>query len=1071
MRIKNINIFIWLFILGLTVSSFSTPIVAEENLDETLDNIKGFFSNTILERIRDQAGDSQKSLKEKFADAKKRYQPYLNLANQVYSLDELLSPDIFKEYKKLELKSLYLRTDKVNLDAEFASQINKLVKTGIKELLIFFHEDQSIITTEQFNRFIEENEIYINLKMVPIGARDIEKIHADSVGKKDMLGFIGILDYKIIYKDGLGLGLLNNKKTDELILHNYAEHIKKNAERNSFVLKDPEYVTDGDPEAEKRAKTSVYDKKYRGVFHLEITKNIEIDKQKVQQLENEEELDLDLEQAEHKFNREEAIEMAEKLHRQFFYEEFQEGERRMYLDVRSLINSFFNSASDMEFITEKALGMVIRNYGLFLDGIDIENLPLGFAYKKHILFASDQRLASMPVNEFTIKLNPIQPQISNPLRYSWLPFAAKAFVSLNDIYDSDILTKSYGFDEHCNIKGLKDPDIMLDIPHNFYSMLCRFDDKKSVMFCPNIRIKEYFVTNMQTGKQLFLDKFPGIYFYNLDPSYKNRLDEIYDNLQQRGLGTIFNKIIVGKDRYNITGVDGGFLLEEEAGLFLKKIFQEMLPISDKKKQKFFRDVLEGYKFKNNNYLEDVFEGLDGFYKELNELMIKNGIADDIKEKILEKSVAIIKTQMEHGNSFKIILGRFINILRLVLSRGGSIQEQLEYLDSQDGSGILKDSQQYWKAKKLGLSIIHRSLVLSAEKEPAANNKENLSPDILIGQISGADYTQNWYTSYDQQLTNVFRWLATLPAHQKASIETYAGYLYESNGYGHISQGCFSYPRGYYWGQKLDHDQKESLKVREYILFDEVPHRYGIKYDNTISLMQWGIIYRSSTVLPPFQIEERLGKEYALFVIEDKEPYFEIKTHGILKKIKFSNLAEVSKERIESMLSVIKQYTKNENEIYQITEEQVPFQDYPDIFSPISEKIMSDPSIKEAANNSDRDRKEEVRSALYIKPDSDSYDLYLHVEMDQGSDIKLDKQVLILPAVLDERVKQCKSDSNCSYITLMPSEIKGTIFESFAEPFVHQSWFRSKSYQEKCWRWIEFNRTFCRRSLKSGSGND
>jgi hypothetical protein len=54
------------------------------------------------------------------------------------------------------------------------------------------------------------------------------------------MGVVGILDYKIIYKDGLELKLLNNKKTDELILHNYAENTRKNAERD-FTLTLPHF--------------------------------------------------------------------------------------------------------------------------------------------------------------------------------------------------------------------------------------------------------------------------------------------------------------------------------------------------------------------------------------------------------------------------------------------------------------------------------------------------------------------------------------------------------------------------------------------------------------------------------------------------------------------------------------------------------------------------------------------------------------------------------------------------------------------------------------------------------------
>ncbi len=74
------------------------------------------------------------SLKENFAIAQKRYQPYINLTNQIYSVEELSSEEIIKEIKKAEIKSLYFRSEKVSFDNEFASNIHKLVKAGIREV-------------------------------------------------------------------------------------------------------------------------------------------------------------------------------------------------------------------------------------------------------------------------------------------------------------------------------------------------------------------------------------------------------------------------------------------------------------------------------------------------------------------------------------------------------------------------------------------------------------------------------------------------------------------------------------------------------------------------------------------------------------------------------------------------------------------------------------------------------------------------------------------------------------------------------------------------------------------------
>ena len=41
-------------------------------------------------------------LNEAFVIAKKRYQPYINLVNEIYNLENIFSIDSFKKYKELE---------------------------------------------------------------------------------------------------------------------------------------------------------------------------------------------------------------------------------------------------------------------------------------------------------------------------------------------------------------------------------------------------------------------------------------------------------------------------------------------------------------------------------------------------------------------------------------------------------------------------------------------------------------------------------------------------------------------------------------------------------------------------------------------------------------------------------------------------------------------------------------------------------------------------------------------------------------------------------------------------------
>lgn len=571
--------FYWCLAASLAVliifSSFiASPVLASSTLDgadnqvstassilpPSKNDVSESKSSTTSEDVKPSAAIDvepaihKKSLKEQFLSAKKRYQPYINLTDQIYSLADLLNPAVFNEYKKLGLKSLYLRTNKLSLGAQFVLEINELIKTGIRELVIIFYQDQPSITTEQFNRFIEENKIYINLILIPVTKKDIESIRADSIGKKDLLGFKNFLGNKIVYRDGYSVSLLNNEESSKIILRNYVEHTRRAAKTAIFTAQEPKYLTDtSDSTSEKRIKDP---KAIKKPFSVEVNKVTDLNAQAEKQEEEESELDLDREQADNKFDENTAGTRAERLVLQYFYEEEQNRYKSVNKEnIRPIISSIFRSTKDMKFITSKALDLVVQNWFLFRDGIDMENLPIGLVYKDQILFASDQRRSAMPINEFTVKLDPIRSYISNPNEYSWLPFATKASISLNDIYRSEIAPDIYGSDKHPAIKS-DDQDIMLDIPYNAYNADYEFR-RGHTMYLMREYLKHFFIKNTEASRRVFLDVFPGIYFYDLSPSDRQKLKEIYANLQERGLEEVFSNIVVSESGESSSLVSDG----------------------------------------------------------------------------------------------------------------------------------------------------------------------------------------------------------------------------------------------------------------------------------------------------------------------------------------------------------------------------------------------------------------------------------------------------------------------------------------------------------------------------------
>lgn len=398
---------------------------------------------------------------------------------------------------------------------------------------------------------------------------------------------------------------------------------------------------------------------------------------------------------------------------------------------------------------------------------------------------------------------------------TFLPFATQASVSLDAIYGSKRAGKISHYDRHPIISDIYDriDDTMLDKPYN--SRYATYDNSWNypAYYKPRT-VKDFFVKKSYEQPK-YLHKFPDIYFYDLSESDIKRLDDIYTNLEARGLEKIFSKII----KAEFASRDGGFLLDDKTYVFLKKLFQEILPLADAEKQQFFIKVLTDFSFKNPHYLEDIFEGVDGIYKKLKEFMQINEVDIATQDEILNKSILVIRRQIQNCSSFKIGLERFAYLLGLLVVNGGSIREQLAYLDSEAGSSILKNPKLCWRAKELGLTIVHSSLELEAnDLKRTYGNIGPVSKLEATELVANKNYTNHPDTTDYAQLTNTLRYAATIVPHQRPSMETYANYLNYNNMSGHIRH----YQNPYH---PYNRSNKESLKTRQYFLFNDV-------YENT-----------------------------------------------------------------------------------------------------------------------------------------------------------------------------------------------------------------------------------------------
>jgi ankyrin repeat protein len=711
------------------------------------------------------------TLKDGFALANKRHQPYINFTNKVISISDLGSKEIQKEINLANIDSFYIRVNKLTLDDDLNKVIENLTSKGVRELFIFCNELDSKLSSKSLNEFISTYKIKINFKVSQITDVDLDAIRADKIGNSNLLGFKKIEDFKLKYASGLEIPLLNNKESNDLINANYISYKKDLADKYFFKVADPNYIiSDNQDSLEKRNKVPTKAIKQKLSIsaeaqqnldqNIDLSLNLDLDID----LEEEDELDIDAEQLEKKLKQHEALQQIEHLFKNFSYETDVSSLRVASRYVPDIVNKIFNSDNKIKFVTQKALELIARHPCHFNAGINLENVPVGLAFKDGIIFASDKRLKSMPINDFTIKLDTFEPNLAHPLTFTWLHFASKASIELNDIYRTESAPALKGKDEHPGKEGYLSDD-HLDKPNTLiYSRYNKYMDllgKESISF--NVQSNDYdkFVDSAFFEKTEY--KFMGaVEFKTLSKNDIKRLKEIEQEFKKRDLHKEFESIIKS---HPIKQSD--FLLEESATIFFAKLFKTILPLSkDKTKQNFFKAALKNL---NNNstknlYIEDVFEGLNGLYSKLQELLMNHKITNQIeKNELLSFLLKIFINQSNHANNFKSVSDRIISIIDYINKNGGNLSEQIEYLNQDGNRQLIQDPIHFTKAKDLNLNTIHESLKLNSNVEYGHK---------VLEQNEFFDKSLNNFSL----LVGGLRYLAAIPAFKRPSIDTYSKYL-------------------------------------------------------------------------------------------------------------------------------------------------------------------------------------------------------------------------------------------------------------------------------------------------------
>ncbi len=682
--------------------------------------------------------------------------PYISLAHSTLSINDLATEAMLKEYKEMKLESLYFQVDQLNLDHEFASFIKKATKAGVKEILVFCNQEKSELSSQLLLDFLAENKIRINLNIAPITNNDVVAVENDNLAQGNLLGCENIKfeekAYSLKYSNDHEIKLLNNKECDEKILANYLEHRKKLIDPNLNELYQTKYILQDDSaKADRIQKTpnrNEMNLEYSVSVSNQVTNTLETS------LDKEISVDIDKEQESKKYDRIQADPAVQKLDKLSFSEN--DLVEHKFLDASSTIKNavwnVFRSSENIKYITEQALLIIIKNHNLInnqyvVEGIDLDNLPQGLAFKGDTIFASNMRPSNMQDNGFTIKKDYIAPSMEGPFR-SWLQYASKEGLTPLKYYKTKL-----------NTLRTDDPFINSDLgfPKNLQSSSIGFNDYGSFNY-HNKMIKEFIFPSRSVTDEAYR----GLAFIKLTATEKQKIDQIYQEFANRGIQQAFENIIKSHSIKK-----GDFLLKDETLAFFDKLFTEILPLNDSKKIDFFQKVLSQNTDQENLYLEDVFLSLDCFYNKYNEFIAKQEIAKEHYVFMNDAMITILSNLTKKAFTAK--LNKIYGSIETTAANGGNLHELLYYYSQNDQSWL---SQANFKEK------LAKHKLNTIKSYIKVGTKEDLFIPFIKAQLNNfaEDATSSKQVEQWGFRPEVNTCLSIIPPHQRSAVDNYLNYM-------------------------------------------------------------------------------------------------------------------------------------------------------------------------------------------------------------------------------------------------------------------------------------------------------
>jgi hypothetical protein len=628
-------------------------------------------------------------LLKQIALAESEDKPYLDLTQiKATRLDELTTAEMMEKYARLETKSLYLNVAALSFqNDELANFVNQLEQEiGTREIVIFYDTTTAGVDQAAFKQYLQDHHISVNIILAPQEQEEQLRSHPLAISGVVYTHGQGVFKYA----NDTEIILLNSQEINDIILQN---HIAKTTAAMAKFAPAFEYRSELSDEYRqgKDASPNLQQKGGGASPQLDVDQDVENEVEIEVEVEVEVEVEKEVEKRqettceegeESLCDKATATSMLTSYLQRAFHTDFIAANAGLHSNDPTTLKNLstesswtggykpaldYNKIMDMIFeddvskISIKAIHKIVENIELFANGINLENLPEGFAFDtaNKIIFYDSHLERQSKANDFTIRESAMRADITTPFDYSCLPMASRRLEELSAEHDAGIKWGKFTENDRCD-----SPLVQLYENHSGHSFTVVLAAKNnSQNFAkPQFTLSAVFggqeprsiahyiqIFAEQSGKNRnyvnSLFKQAGLVQSYQSTENKRVINILNSIALQAGTASItqfvtilekLNKRKILTEFFNIaaTGTiqDYGFLLEPAGLTFFDRLFDSILPlgldgqVKDPQKLKFIKTSVHKIQTLNHRglgsekNLQDLFYSLDAVYENFNHFL-------------------------------------------------------------------------------------------------------------------------------------------------------------------------------------------------------------------------------------------------------------------------------------------------------------------------------------------------------------------------------------------------------------------------------------------------------------------